>query len=436
MPLAGAPSTARRLSRGTRISQRSARAAQDVVVRDSPTSDLFTTLETVENIGPMRVRESGPITSDAASRLIVRSDAEVSARSRSQPDVRGRLLLLAGAGVCLLLGLDAGLLLLGLPAPFTAERLLDLHASLMIIGFLGTLIALERAIALRRWWGYLAPVAVAVGSLSLLSRLPLQVGHTLQLLGLGVLVMVYRSLWRRSASTAVAIEAIGAVLATGAVAMWIGSVATPALFPWLAGFLILTIVGERLELASVGAPPPIAEQGLLVLAVSYAVSAAATLLWPVAGTVALGAVTLAIVVWLVRFDVARRTLRLTGLPRYVAVNLTFGTAWLAVAGSVWLLWGPVADDAGYDVVVHAVGVGFALSMVLAHAPIIGPAVIRRPLPYHPVLYVATGGLQLALLLRVAGDIRAATGLWQVGGAAGAAVILAFAVMTVTLVVRR
>ncbi len=118
------------------------------------------------------------------------------------------------------------------------------------------------------------------------------------------------------------------------------------------------------------------------------------------------------------------------------MNLTFGTAWLAVAGFVWLLWGPVEGGAGYDVVVHSVGVGFALSMVLAHAPIILPAVIRRPLPYHRVLYAATVGLQLALVVRVFGDVRAVTPLWQIGGAAGVAVILAFAVMTVTLVVRR
>ena len=387
----------------------------------------------VENKGPMRVRVAPPGTQPPAPDGIA-GGAPI--RSQSQPRVRGRLLLLAGAGLCLLLGLDAGLLLLGLPAPLTAERLLDLHAALMIVGFLGTLIALERAIALRRWWAYLAPVAVAAGSLSLLATLPVQVGHTLQLLGFVVLLYIYRELWRRSASTAVAIESIGAVLATGAVGMWIGGVATPALFPWLAGFLILTIVGERLELASVGAPPRIAEQGLLLLAVGFALSAAATLLWPVAGTVALGTVTLGIVAWLVRFDVARRTLRLTGLPRYVAVNLTFGTAWLAVAGFVWLLWGPVGGGAGYDVVVHSVGVGFALSMVLAHAPIILPAVIRRPLPYHRVLYAATVGLQLALVVRVVGDVRAVTPLWQIGGAAGVAVILAFAVMTVTLVVRR
>jgi len=62
---------------------------------------------------------------------------------------RGRLALLLGGGVAMLLGLDAGLLLLGLPAPVTIERLPEVHGQLMLIGFLGTVIALERAVAPR-----------------------------------------------------------------------------------------------------------------------------------------------------------------------------------------------------------------------------------------------------------------------------------------------
>ena len=68
----------------------------------------------------------------------------------ARPVPRGRLVLLLGGGVAMLLGLDAGLLLLGLPAPVTTERLPEVHGQLMLIGFLGTVIALERAVALRR----------------------------------------------------------------------------------------------------------------------------------------------------------------------------------------------------------------------------------------------------------------------------------------------
>ncbi|MBP6997931.1 MAG: hypothetical protein KBB39_17490, partial [Phycicoccus sp.] len=66
--------------------------------------------------------------------------------------VRGRLALLLLGGASMLLGLSGALMLLGLPAPITTERLLEVHGQLMIVGFLGTLIALERAIALRQTW--------------------------------------------------------------------------------------------------------------------------------------------------------------------------------------------------------------------------------------------------------------------------------------------
>ena len=35
----------------------------------------------------------------------------------------------------------------------------------LVLGFVGTVIALERAVALRRWWAYLAPAALGGGLL-------------------------------------------------------------------------------------------------------------------------------------------------------------------------------------------------------------------------------------------------------------------------------
>ena len=50
------------------------------------------------------------------------------------------LLLLPG-GLALLAGLDAALTLAGVPAPAGSARLAALHGSLMVLGFLGTVIA-------------------------------------------------------------------------------------------------------------------------------------------------------------------------------------------------------------------------------------------------------------------------------------------------------
>ena len=128
----------------------------------------------------------------------------------------GRIALLLPGGVALLLGLDAGLLLLGLPAPLRWSRLPDVHGMVMVLGFVGTVVALERAVALRRTWGYLAPAGFGVGALLLVSAAPAPVGGGVLVLGAAALVAVYVPLWRRQPAGAVVVQAGGGVLALGA----------------------------------------------------------------------------------------------------------------------------------------------------------------------------------------------------------------------------
>jgi len=74
-----------------------------------------------------------------------------------------RLLLLLLAATAVLSGLDAALLRLGLGAPVEAVSLAAGHGVLMVYGFLGTAITLERAVALQSGpsrstvWAYAAP---------------------------------------------------------------------------------------------------------------------------------------------------------------------------------------------------------------------------------------------------------------------------------------
>ena len=130
--------------------------------------------------------------------------------------------------------------------------------------------------------------------------------------------------------------------------------------------------------------------------------------------------------WLVRHDVARRTIRSTGLARFVAGCLLAGYGWLAVAGVCWLIGGAMPDGPGYDAVVHAVFLGFTLSMIMAHAPVILPAVLRRPLPYHPAMIAPAALLHGSLALRLcAGDAHGAHLAWQVGGVLNITAVLLF-----------
>ena len=74
--------------------------------------------------------------------------------------------LLLGA-LSLLSGLAAGLARLGWDLPVLAWT--DIHGPLMVCGFFGTVIGLERAVALNRSWGFAAPAACALGGIALLA---------------------------------------------------------------------------------------------------------------------------------------------------------------------------------------------------------------------------------------------------------------------------
>ena len=325
----------------------------------------------------------------------------------------------------MLAGLDGALVLLGVPAPVTTARLPDVHGMVMTLGFVGTLICLERAVALARPLGYLAPALLGGGSLLLLTPLPLAVGRTALVLGMLGMCGLYVPLWRRQRDDAVLVQALGGVLGLGAATMWLGGLQVASMLPWLACFVILTIAGERLELARL-AMGPAAGPTLVLLATGLLAGTVASLLWPVVGYPLLGLALIALTGWLVNHDVARRTVRSVGLTRFMATSMLAGYCWLLVAGGLWLLHGEALDGGGYDVVVHATFLGFTVSMIMAHGPVILPAVLRRPLPYRTVLWLPLVLLHASLVLRLwLGDALHVRVAWQVGGALNVAALLLF-----------
>lgn len=339
-----------------------------------------------------------------------------------------RTLLLIPASVAMLVGVAAGLTLLGVWSPVSSGRLGEAHGVLMTLGFLGTLIALERAVALGRPLGYLAPTLSGAGALSLLAPTAQGIGLPLVAVGAAGLCLLYVPLWRRSRDDAVLVSALGAVLALGGALLLLGGAGVPESVPWLAGFVILTIAGERLELARLAMPKQ-AGAALVALGLALTLGVPATTLWPRAGAAVLGLSVLGLTAWLVCYDVARRTIRGTGLPRYAAACMLTGQVWLAVAGVVWLVAGQRVDGPAYDTVVHAVFLGFAISMIMAHAPTILPAVTRVELPYRPSMWLPWLLLQISLVVRLwGGDALGSDLAREIGGVGNAlAVLLFFAV---------
>jgi hypothetical protein len=79
-------------------------------------------------------------------------------------------LLLMGMG-CLVGGVWGGLvrLPLNLHLPGGNANWLSFHGPLMVCGFLGTVIGLERAVGLRGWWTYVPPLLTGIGALMVMA---------------------------------------------------------------------------------------------------------------------------------------------------------------------------------------------------------------------------------------------------------------------------
>lgn len=345
--------------------------------------------------------------------------------TRTRRAVSWRLVLMIPAALGLLAGLDAGLLLLGLAAPVNGERLPDAHGMVLVLGFVGTLVSLERATSLGRWYGYCAPALLGIGGVLLLvPAAPLILAKAMLVLGTAAFALVYVPLWRRQYDSALLTQLLAASLALAGAIIWLAQSGMTRVLPWLIGFVVLTIAAERVELARITMGPA---AGTRVLACGWAVAAALVigLVLPDHGAVLLGLVLLALTLWLLRHDVARRTVRSSGVTRYMAVCILAGYVWLATA-AVALLFGSPASGPRYDAVIHAVFLGYTFSMIMAHATTILPAVLGIRLPYRAAFWVPVSLLQLALVIRLwLGDGLGIVWARQFGGALGVAALLLF-----------
>lgn len=345
---------------------------------------------------------------------------------------RYRLVLLLGGGLGLVLGMYTGLARAGVSHRFVAA---DLHGLLMVLGFLGTLIALERAVALGRVWGYLGP------GLSGAAVVTLPLSRTLGGLLLGAAGMVVLATYvvffqRGGRDLHLVIMATGALAWVAAVAVWFTGAGPIRITPLLAAFLVLTIVGERLELSRLTLPSSSSRRRFLLAVGTFVAGAAIAPFWRSAGLMLGGIGLLGQVAWLGRYDVARRTIRRPGLPRFAAICMLAGYAWLGVSGVLWIAMGLGATGPLlHDALVHALFLGFVVSMVMGHAPIIVPAVLRMPLRFVGHAYLPLVLLHVSVALRIAADLAGSAWWRQIALHGNVAALMLFVVLTV-ITVRR
>lgn len=342
-----------------------------------------------------------------------------------------RLLWLLPAGLALLAGLNAGLMLLGVPAPVSLNRLAAVHGVLLVIGFVATLVSLERATALGHWVGFAAPALLASGAvLLILAPVPLTVGKSVLVAGMAAFTALHVPLWRRQYDASLLTQILATGLGLTASIFWLGDAPMVYVLPWLVGFLVLTIAAERVELARITMGPT-AGTRLLIHATVITGALLIGIAFPDAGAIVLGLALLSLVAWLAVHDIARRTIRGSGVTRYMAACILAGYFWLFLASGLLLLGQPIEQPA-YDTVVHAVFLGYTFSMIMAHATTILPAVLRIRLPYRPAFWVPITTLQAALIIRIwFGNGLGNLTSWRIGGVLGVIAILLFAITAIS-----
>jgi hypothetical protein len=341
-----------------------------------------------------------------------------------------RVLVLAAGAAALAIGLWSGLARIGIMLPGGLPRIADRHGALMVCGFFGTLISLERAVAVGRGWAYAAPVFSALGVLLLVFGAGSVSITAFMAAGLALTVTSAALVVRQPALFTIGLTVAAASWMVGS-SLWLAGRPIAEAVGWWLAFLVVTIAAERLELSRVLQPSRVA-QGTFAAALCLVIAGAAVgeLAHSFAPIGALGFIGCA--GWLFEKDVARRTVRQSGQTRFSAICMLAGYAWLAVAGLELLLQPPGANPFTYDAVIHAVAIGFVLSMVFGHALIILPAVLGLHLRYTPALYPALVLLHLSVATRILGDLserselRAASGVLTVTALVGFAAALLIA----------
>jgi len=332
-----------------------------------------------------------------------------------------RIALMTGVAVSLVGGLVGGLLRAGVTVPLPegdgwGGRTMLEHAFLMVCGFFGTVIGTERAVALKTPTAFGAPaLAAAAGVLALAGRSGaaawLAVSAGLVFVGVNIALVARQ----RADHTMLLLLGAGAWLA-GSLMHALGASAS-AVIPWWFAFLVLTIAAERLEMTRLmrrrrGAAPALyAVLGTMLVGAAFS---APSMRW---GGALYGAALAALAIWLIAFDIARRTVTSHGLSRYMALCLLLGYAWLLVAGLAW-----VATAFGHparDIALHALGLGFVFSMMLGHAPVILPALTGLKVQFGAFFYLPLALLHVSLALRftaglVDGRLLAPAALGNVG----------------------
>jgi len=348
---------------------------------------------------------------------------------------RIRFPLLAMGMIALITGIWIGVQRIGWSLPVLDVNWVFIHGPLMICGFLGTVIGLERAVAQNKLFFFLGPLFTGLGAILMLASVNASLAAVFITLGSIILIINFVTVLKKFPSMHTSIMALGALSFFAGNVLWFFGLPIPNIVMWWMGFLVLTIAGERLELSrllQLSQPVKIFFHFIVLI---FLTGVIVTTFDFSTGIKISGVGMILLAYWLLQYDMARKSIKVAGQHRFIAIALIVGYVWLGIGGILSLLFGNVQTGPYYDAILHSVLIGFVFSMIMGHAPIIFPAILRVVMEFKNRFYLHLGLLHIALLLRLYSDIIGWENgrLW--GGMLNGISILLFLINTVTSVKR-
>jgi hypothetical protein len=323
----------------------------------------------------------------------------------------------------LVVGMYAGLMRMGISLPGPVG-LSAFHGQLMLFGFLGVLISLERFVAIRNLPSGLAVFCLASGMWLTLAGF--DTAATAAIVAgtfFFMATLVHLSLnhpelhhWIMSA---------GAFGFFGAASLWANGYLIRFIVPWWVSYLLWTIAAERLELSRFKNISWRAKSWKLVNVVLSFIGLGLAFYSDDIGMRVFGLSIGLTAIWLWVHDISKQTASNPGLSGFMGRVLRGGYIWLFLSGLGLITHGFPVSAFAYDAIWHAFFLGFVFSMIFAHAPVILPALTGIKVSYHSAFYLAPVILYLGLIMRLAGDFFVISELRSWGGGINVLAIVCF-----------
>jgi uncharacterized membrane protein len=211
------------------------------------------------------------------------------------------------------------------------------------------------------------------------------------------------------------------------------------------GFVLLVIVGQRLEIAHriqmVPTPQWIIGLGLGLVFLGMALMAVGHFRWSesvmgiqgdaiydpriVSGMRAAGAGIVISALWLMKYDASHLLSHSGGLSMYTSVCLASAYVWLLASGVATIVFAGFVSGVRYDALLHAFFVGFDWFIIFGHAPILAFTLLGVRLKKMTPLYFYLVLLHVTLFVRLGGDVIGHYDVKKWGGALNGLTFLFF-----------